>query len=137
MSRIGCYLCFGALEVLDLDFYFDLNACGKLYAHESINYLLGRLDDINESLVSAHLELLTAILVLVYRTKDGNNFLICRKGSLISPISLKTPLITSELTLPMNKAQTMAKKSFLVLKLKKQRELLTDMNGLTSDCHLA
>ena len=76
---IGCYLCFVLNEVLDLDFYFDLNACGKLYAHQSVNNLLGRLDDVDKTLVCTHFELLTAILVLVYRTENGYDLLLGRK----------------------------------------------------------
>ena len=62
-----------------LDFYFDLNACGKLYAHQRINDLLGRLDDVDKTLVRTHFKLLTAILVLVYRTENGYDLLIGRK----------------------------------------------------------
>ena len=52
------------------ELYLNLNACGKFNAHECIDSLLGRFDDINESLVSFQLELLTAVLVLVHRTED-------------------------------------------------------------------
>ena len=62
-----------------LDFYFDLNACGKLYAHQRINDLLGRLDDVDKTLVRTHFKLLTAILVLVYRTENGYDLLLGRK----------------------------------------------------------
>ena len=75
MSYIDCYPCFGAYsEVLDiLDFNFDFHTGGKLHAHESVDNLLRGLDNVNQSLVRSHLELLTAVLVLVNRAEDRND----------------------------------------------------------------
>ena len=54
---------------LDVDRY----ACGHLQSLESVNRLLGRCDDVDQSLVSSLLELLTAVLIFMNSTKDGNN----------------------------------------------------------------
>ena len=51
----------------------DLNTSGELDVHQSVHSLLRGLDDVNETLVRSHLELLAAILVLVHRTKDRDD----------------------------------------------------------------
>ena len=61
---IDCYLCCAvARSKLDL----DLNTGGELDVHQSVHGLLRGLDDVNETLVRSHLELLAAILVLVHQ----------------------------------------------------------------------
>ena len=60
---------------LDIDRY----ACGHLQSLKSINCLLSGSNDVDQSLVSSLLELLTAVLILVDSAKDGNNLLLCRK----------------------------------------------------------
>ena len=71
-----------------LDFNLDLNAGGKFDAHQRIHNFLGRFDDVDQSLVSAILELLTAILVLVHCAEDRDDLLLSgkrdRTGNLIA-----------------------------------------------------
>ncbi len=57
----------------------NLNSCGKLDAHKSLNSLRLRVKDIDQSLVRAHLKLLTAVLVLVNRSEDSDNLSVGRK----------------------------------------------------------
>ena len=66
---------FGSGLRLDL----DLDACGKLDAHKSLYSLLLGVKDVDQSLVSAHFELLTAVLVLVNRSEDRYDLLVGRK----------------------------------------------------------
>ena len=55
---------------LGLQFDFDLNAGGKLQGHQG-HHRLGRgLDDVDEALMGAALELLTGVRVLVYGAQD-------------------------------------------------------------------
>ena len=56
-----------------------MNTCRHLQAGEGIYRLLGRCGDIDQSLMGPLLELLSGILVLMNRTKDGNHFLLCGK----------------------------------------------------------
>jgi hypothetical protein len=46
---------------LELD--LDVDACGEVELHKCVDRLRCRIDDIEEPLVRAHLELLTALLV--------------------------------------------------------------------------
>ena len=62
-----------------LQLQIDVHARGKLDAHESLNNLLGGLLDLDQTLVGALLELFTAVLVLVYRTENGDDFLLGRQ----------------------------------------------------------
>src|SRR5262249_54217171 len=48
----------------------DVDARGEIELHQRINRLRRRIDDIEQALVRAHLELLTALLVDVRRTVD-------------------------------------------------------------------
>src|SRR5258707_9413379 len=58
------------LEVaLELD--LDVDTCGQIELHQSIDGLRGRVDNVEKALVGAHLELFTALLVDVRRTVDG------------------------------------------------------------------
>src|SRR2546421_7162743 len=58
-----------ALIPLELD--LDVDMGGQIELHQSIDGLRGRIDDVEQALVSAHLELLAALLVDVRRTVDG------------------------------------------------------------------
>src|ERR1700730_17723894 len=47
---------------------FDVNTGGQIELHEGIDGLWGRIDNVEKTLVGAHLELLAALLVDVRRT---------------------------------------------------------------------
>ena len=49
-------------QLLQLD--LDVHASGELEAHQSLDRLVGRLQNVDQTLMSAALELLAAILVL-------------------------------------------------------------------------
>src|SRR5690606_40738749 len=57
------------LKTLELD--LDVDTGGQVELHQRIDGLRGRVDNVEEALVSAHLELLAALLVNVRRTVDG------------------------------------------------------------------
>src|SRR5271163_2125474 len=57
------------LKNLELD--FDVDTGGQIELHKSIDGLRGRVDNVEKTLVGAHLELLAALLVDVRRTVDG------------------------------------------------------------------
>src|SRR5215831_15680049 len=57
------------LKTLELD--LDVDAGGQIELHEGIDGLRGRIDNVEKALVSAHLELLAALLVNMRRTVDG------------------------------------------------------------------
>ena len=82
---VSCLLPFMRLK---LD--FNLNAGRQLNVHQRIHSLLGGLDDVDESLVRAHLKLLTAILVLVHSAEDRDDLSLrgqrhrTRNGSAVS-----------------------------------------------------
>ena len=65
------------LSALGLD--LDLNASRELQAHQSLHRLIGRSQDINQSLVGAHLKLLAAVLIFVDGTQNGDDLLLCRQ----------------------------------------------------------
>src|SRR5262249_60727214 len=56
---------------LALELDLDVDAGGQVELHESIDGLRGRVDNVEKTLVSAHLELLAALLVHVRRTVHG------------------------------------------------------------------
>src|SRR6476646_8212297 len=58
-----------ALIPLELD--LDVDTGGQIELHQSIDGLRGRIDNVEKTLVRAHLELLAALLVDVRRTVDG------------------------------------------------------------------
>ena len=58
----------------------DLDTGGNFNAHQSFNRLLGGAHDVNEALVGAALELLTAVLVLVDGTQDRDDLGLCGQG---------------------------------------------------------
>src|SRR6516165_1760566 len=69
-ERIGVVIyCWPALE-LDL----DIDACSQIERHERIDRLRRRIHDVEQSLVGAHLELLTALLVIMRQAVAGNIF---------------------------------------------------------------
>ena len=51
----------------------DVNTCGHLQSLESIHRLLGGSDDVDQTLVSALLELLTRIFIFMNGSEDSNN----------------------------------------------------------------
>ena len=51
----------------------DLDAGRDFEAHQCLNGLLGGVEDVDKALVGTALELLTAVLVLVNGTKDGDD----------------------------------------------------------------
>ena len=57
-----------ALQFSELD--LDVHAGGQIELHQRVDGLRGRIDDVQEALVSAHLELFTALLVDVGRPVD-------------------------------------------------------------------
>src|SRR6195952_1857948 len=56
-------------ENLELD--FDVNTGGEVELHQRVHGLRGRIDNVEKTLVGAHLELLAAFLVDMRRTVDG------------------------------------------------------------------
>src|SRR3954470_7329432 len=54
----------------------DVDAGRKVESHERVDGLRGRVDDVDEPLVGAHLEVLAAVLVLVRRTDDAVDVLL-------------------------------------------------------------
>src|SRR6185312_5796162 len=56
------------LLLLELD--FDVDAGSQIELHQSIDRLRGRIDDVEQPLVGAHLELLAALLVDMGRAVD-------------------------------------------------------------------
>src|SRR5690606_30452949 len=56
--------------VRSLELDFDVHASGQVELHKRIDRLRGRVHNIEQALVSAHLELLAALLVDVRRAVD-------------------------------------------------------------------
>src|SRR5688500_20132844 len=54
----------------------DVDAGGKVESHERVDGLRRRVDDVDESLVRTHLEVLAAVLVLVWRTGNAEHVLL-------------------------------------------------------------
>ena len=67
------------LSKLDLD--FNLNTAGKLKLHEGVDGLLAGAVDVNEALVAAQFELLTALLVNECRAVYCEDSLACGQGN--------------------------------------------------------
>src|SRR5699024_2015124 len=67
-----------AAEGLQLD--LDVNARGELQAHQSLNRLVGRLQNVDQTLVGAGLELLTAVLILMNSAQNRDNLLVGGQG---------------------------------------------------------
>src|SRR3954470_24091166 len=49
----------------------DVDTGGEVELHQRVHGLRGRIDDVEQALVGAHLELLAALLVDMRRTVDG------------------------------------------------------------------
>ena len=64
----------GLVEISELD--LDLHTGGQLEIHQSLHRLGSGVLDVDQALVGAALELLTAVLVLVDGTKDGDDLLL-------------------------------------------------------------
>src|SRR5689334_21931904 len=62
-----------------LDLY--VHTCGQIELHQSVDRLRRRLNDVEQALVGAHLELLARLLVDVRRTVDGELLNARRKGN--------------------------------------------------------
>src|SRR5258707_4225432 len=62
-------MCLFPDPALELD--LDVDAGGKVELHQRVHRLRRRIDDIEQSLMGAHLELLAAFLVDVRRSVDG------------------------------------------------------------------
>ena len=65
-------------QLLQLD--LDVHASGELEAHQSLDRLVGRLQNVDQTLMSAALELRAAILVLVGSAQNGNDLTIGGQG---------------------------------------------------------
>src|SRR5919107_4313593 len=57
----------------------DVDAGREVEAHERVDGLRRRVDDVDEALVGAHLEVLAGVLVLVGRTDDAVHVLLGRQ----------------------------------------------------------
>src|SRR4051812_35878522 len=62
---------------LELD--LDVDARRKVESHERVHRLRGRVEDVDEALVRAHLEVLGRVLVLVRRPDPAEHFLLGRQ----------------------------------------------------------
>jgi hypothetical protein len=62
------------IRSLELD--LDVDVSWEVQAHQRINGLWSRVDDVNETLVGTHLKVLTAVLVLVWRANDRHDVLL-------------------------------------------------------------
>src|SRR5665647_772363 len=65
--------------VASLELDLDVDIGRKVKAHQRVDGLGGRVDDVDETLVGAHLEVLPAVLVLVRRTDDDEDVLLRRQ----------------------------------------------------------
>lgn len=63
----------------ELQLDLDVNAGGELQARKSLDRLVGRLQDVDETLVGAVLELLAAVFVLVHRAQDRDDLFVSGK----------------------------------------------------------
>ena len=62
------------LQELQLDLNFD--ASGELQARKSLHRLVGRLQDVDQALVRARLELLAAVLIFVDSAQDRDDLFV-------------------------------------------------------------
>ena len=69
-------LAFGTLTSRELQLDLDVHTGGELKALQGLNGLVGRSEDVDQTLVGAGLELLTGILVLVNSAQDGHDLLL-------------------------------------------------------------
>src|ERR1700759_3697582 len=66
-----CPLSRADLKSKDLELDLAVDAGGEVELHQRVHGLRGRIDDVEQALVGAHLELLAALLVDMRRTVDG------------------------------------------------------------------
>jgi hypothetical protein len=59
--------------ILPKRFNLDIHARGQIQFHQGVNRLLRRLENIEQTLVRADLELLPRLLIHVRRPQDGRN----------------------------------------------------------------
>ena len=94
-------------QALELD--FDFNAGREFKIHQSLNGFVGRSEDVDKSLMGAHFELLTAVLILMNSAQDGDNLLLGRQrnrstyastGTLCSCYDLLSGLIHQLMIIP-------------------------------------
>ena len=76
--------------MVSLKLDFDLYASRQVQSHESLYGVLACAGDVDQSLVGAALELLTAVLVLVHCTKNGNDFALGRQRDRARNLSVGT-----------------------------------------------
>ncbi|SBS73414.1 conserved hypothetical protein [uncultured Microbacterium sp.] len=67
-----------AMSTSELD--LDVDVSREVETHQRVDGLGRRVDDVDEALVGAHLEVLAAVLVLVGRPDDAHDVLLGRKG---------------------------------------------------------
>src|ERR1700712_4651263 len=68
-----------AIASLLLELDGDVDAGRQVQPHEGVDGLRGGIDDVDEALVGAHLEVLAAVLVLVRRADDAVDVLLRRQ----------------------------------------------------------
>ena len=93
--RAAVRCCYGKLQL-----YLNLNAGGKIQAHQSLDGLLAGVEDIDQSLVGSALELLTAVLVDMGRTQDGDHLFLGGRGmgpDTLAPLRLAVSTIFAAL----------------------------------------
>src|SRR5690606_33060366 len=73
---------------VELDLH--VNACGEIELHQSINRLLSRLDNIEHTLVSTNLVLITGVLVHVRRNQHGVALAIGRQRNRTTNLGAST-----------------------------------------------
>src|SRR6218665_414423 len=76
-SRPFTFLVVADTVTSELD--LDVNIGRKVEPHERIDSLRRRVNDVDETLMGAHFEVLAAVLVLVGGTDDTHHVLLCRK----------------------------------------------------------
>ena len=81
-----CFLCCSLYYIyvyglfrLHLD--VDVDTCGHFQSLKSVNRLLSRCDDVDQSLVCPLLELLAAVLIFVNSAEDRDHFLLGGSGT--------------------------------------------------------
>src|SRR6218665_3852679 len=76
-SRPFTFLVVADTVTSELD--LDVNIGRKFEPHERIDSLRRRVNDVDETLMGAHFEVLAAVLVLVGGTDETHHVLLCRK----------------------------------------------------------
>src|SRR5690606_893390 len=78
-SSLQTWVSFGFRVQLGLELDLDVDVGGQVEAHERVDRLRRRVDDVDEALVGALLEVLAAVLVLVRRTDHDDHVLLRRE----------------------------------------------------------